>query len=87
MIGRNMALDAELVEQPLLHHRSPAHHRRILLKSGGVNQDFEPPATPTFSTQSTQGGRLLSNSPPSQKQSWVRLGTRTEGAPALRVFA
>ena len=27
MIGRNVTLDAELVEQRLLHHRPLAHHR------------------------------------------------------------
>lgn len=59
MIGRNVTLDAELIEQRLLHHRPLAHHRRILRQSGGVNQDFEPPATPTFSTQSTQSGRSV----------------------------
>ena len=33
VIGRDMPLDTELVEQRLLHHRPLAHHRRILLRS------------------------------------------------------
>ena len=50
VIGRNVALDAELVEQRLLHHRPLAHHRHAPPFTGGLNQDFKPPATPTFST-------------------------------------
>ena len=46
VIGRNVTLEAELVEQRLLHHRPLAHHRLNLLlsrKTESVLQDrFNP---------------------------------------------
>jgi hypothetical protein len=38
MIGRDMPLEAEALEQRLLHHPSLAHHRPNLLNQGEGNQ-------------------------------------------------
>ena len=37
VVARDMAFEAELVEQRLLHHRPLAHHRRILQFQRGLN--------------------------------------------------
>lgn len=55
-----MTLQAELVNERLLHPRTLAHHRPILHRQGQLNQDFGPTATPTFSTESTLLGQLAS---------------------------
>jgi hypothetical protein len=70
MVGWNVTLDAELVEQCFLHHRPLAHHHRILLHSGELNQDFRAPATPPFSTESVTNSprRAAEHTPVRQKK-------------------
>ncbi|MGK9171009.1 hypothetical protein KXR53_32235 [Inquilinus limosus] len=58
VIGRDVPLEVERVEQRLLHHRPLAQHRCVLLCPGGLNQDFTPPATTIFSTRSARSGRV-----------------------------
>jgi hypothetical protein len=55
MIGGDMPIQAELVEQGLLRHPALAHHGLASFSILMLNQTLTPSASPTFSTQS---GRL-----------------------------
>ena len=51
VIGRHVILDAEAIEQRLLHHRPLAHHRHVSACPRILNQDFMPTASGSFSTE------------------------------------
>ncbi|MER9617471.1 hypothetical protein, partial [Mesorhizobium sp. M0207] len=57
VIRRHMPLQAEAVEQLLLHHTLLAHHRLNLLLRRRLNQCFRTAATRTFSTLSVDSSR------------------------------
>lgn len=58
VITRNVVLQRELVKQCLLRRTLLAHHRRILLFRGGLNQPITTTATRTLSTESAENSQL-----------------------------
>src|SRR6516164_3926809 len=58
---RNMPLEAEAVEQRLLHHPPLAHHRPNLLRPGEGNQQQAPRSSRVFQRNSFEGGHSLAN--------------------------
>ena len=62
VVGRNVTLQAELVEQRLLHHRPLAHHRHVLPFHGRTESGLQTASNADFFNGI--GAKLMSALPP-----------------------